>query len=106
MSDPELDTRRELIDGVKATLGDAWDDLEELAKGKISAAVKDLAKLHAASLRGEDDQTEIMLVEAMLANWSFVGHARARRALAASIEQVAGVAGELLAGIGRRLIGG
>lgn len=98
MSEPTLgDVGMQILDRLRASLKDAWDELPEESKKGARRAAERMGKLLLAKASGKDIEPEWVHVEAQLANWTFVGAVEAKKAFWRSVRDVAEVAGAALA---------
>lgn len=80
----------------KSKLEGAWDELEQQGRDALEACARDRARLMVKALGGEDVSNEIGFVDATIANWTWVGAEKARKALVEAAEEVAEIVGSLL----------
>lgn len=81
---------------IKVKLEKARDELSEEGIEALESAARDRAGLTLRALKGEDVSGELAIVDATIANWTWVGANKARNALVEAAKEVADLVGILL----------
>lgn len=96
LEDLAKDLGGQVLDTVKKSYGEAWDQVKDEVKEVLSEVAKDAGRLAVRKMRGEDVSEEQKHIDAQLLNLKVAGEILAVRTFWESFGEVMGVLGKSL----------
>jgi hypothetical protein len=90
---------KDIMDIFKGKIGSAWESFSERDKALAERAAKRFAQLTFKKMTGADVEEDIMVVEATLANLSYIETERALKVFWETANETVGVAASFLRGV-------